>query len=49
MENGDHEVLEVLGEAIAIDFVEVELVLACHQQIKKVLLLASLLERENAV
>lgn len=49
LKNGDHEVLEICGEIGTVNFVEVKLVLARHQQIKKVLILTSFLERENAM
>lgn len=48
-EQGQNEVLELLGQVLTIHLLEVELGLASHEQVVEVLLLACLFERENSV
>ena len=48
-EQASNEVLEVSREAIAVHLLEVRVNLAGHEQVEEELLLASLLERENAL
>lgn len=48
-EQGQNEVLELRGQVLTIDFLEVELRLASHEQVVEVLLLARLFEGEYSV
>lgn len=49
LQQRQHQVLELRRQVLSVNFVEIQSVLASHEQIEEVLLLACLLERENSV